>query len=62
MRHLVNQAGIPSLIFGPGSIAQAHKHDEHIVLDEFQEAIERLIEFIPAWCNRAPGEAHRDEA
>lgn len=51
MRHLVNQGGIPSVIFGPGSIAQAHKHDEHIVLDEFQQAIEHLVAFIPAWCN-----------
>ncbi|MFN0186516.1 MAG: M20 family metallopeptidase [Aquabacterium sp.] len=55
MRHLVNQAGIPSVIFGPGSIAQAHKHDEHILLDEFHQAIEHLIEFIPAWCNQDAG-------
>ena len=52
MRHLVNQGGIPSVIFGPGSIAQAHKHDEHIVLAEYLDAIEHLIAFIPAWCNR----------
>lgn len=54
MRHLVNQAGIPSVIFGPGSIAQAHKHDESIVLEEYLHAIEHLIEFIPAWCNQDP--------
>ncbi len=51
MRHLVNQGGIPSVIFGPGSIAQAHKCDEHIVLAEFQESIEHLVAFIVHWCN-----------
>ena len=51
MRHLVNQGHIPSVIFGPGSIAQAHKPDEHIVLAEYLDAIEHLIEFIVGWCN-----------
>ena len=51
MRHLVNQGGIPSIIFGPGSIAQAHKPDEHIPVDDFLAAIEHLIEFIAEWCD-----------
>ena len=50
MRHLVNQGGIPSAIFGPGSIAQAHKADEYIVIEEYLEAIEHLIAFIADWC------------
>ncbi len=50
-RHLVNQGGIPTIIFGPGTIAQAHKPDEHIVLSDYLAAIEHLIEFIPHWCN-----------
>jgi len=50
MRHLVNQGGIPSIIFGPGTIAQAHKPDEHIVLAEYTECIEDLIEIIAKWC------------
>ena len=54
MRHLVNQAGIPSIIFGPGSIAQAHKPDEHIVIDEYLECIGHLIAFIASWCNLEP--------
>lgn len=54
MRHLVNQGNIPSVIFGPGSIAQAHKPDEHIVVAEFLDAIEHLIEFIVDWCNAEP--------
>lgn len=51
MRHLVNQGGIPSVIFGPGTIAQAHKPDEHIDIAEYLACIDHLIEFIPAWCN-----------
>ncbi len=50
-RHLVNQGGIPTVIFGPGSITQAHRPDEHIVVEEFLECIEHLIAFITSWCN-----------
>lgn len=57
MRHLVNQGDIPTVIFGPGSIAQAHKPDEHIVLDEYLSCIEHLIEFIWSWCNLEPDTA-----
>lgn len=52
MRHLVNQGNIPTIIFGPGSIAQAHKPDESITLQEYLECIEHLIAFIWAWCNQ----------
>ena len=51
MRHLVNQGGIPAIIFGPGTIAQAHKPDEHIPLAEYLAAIGHLIAFIHHWCN-----------
>ncbi len=51
LRHLVNQGGIPAIIFGPGTIAQAHKPDEHIPVAEFLAAIGHLIAFIHAWCN-----------
>lgn len=51
MRHLVNQGGIPTVIFGPGTIAQAHKPDEHIAVKEYLECIEHLVDFIPAWCS-----------
>ncbi len=50
MRHLVNQGGIPSIIFGPGTIAQAHKPDEHIEISEYLDSIEHLIRFITDWC------------
>ncbi|MDH3738704.1 MAG: M20/M25/M40 family metallo-hydrolase, partial [Alphaproteobacteria bacterium] len=52
MRHLVNQGNIPTIIFGPGSIAQAHKPDETITLQEYLDSIEHLIAFIWSWCNQ----------
>lgn len=51
MRHLVNQGGIPSVIFGPGSIAEAHKPNEYIGIASYLAAIGHLIEFISLWCN-----------
>lgn len=61
-RHLVNQGGIPSVIFGPGTIAQAHKPDEHIEVDEFLAGIEHLIAFIGTWCNEARDRSFEDAA
>ena len=52
MRHLVNRGKIPSIIFGPGSIAQAHKADEYIMIKEYLDFIEILTELIPEWCNQ----------
>jgi acetylornithine deacetylase len=54
MRHLVNQGGIPSILFGPGSIAQAHRADEYIDLTEYAACIEHLIAIIGSWCNAPP--------
>lgn len=33
-----NEAGIPTVVFGPGGIDQAHTHDEWINLDELERA------------------------
>jgi acetylornithine deacetylase len=59
LRHLVNQAGIPSIIFGPGTIAQAHKPDEHIPVQEYLDCIEHLVDIIATWCG-APVAAASD--
>lgn len=40
-----NQAGIPSLVFGPGSLSVAHSKEEHIGLDEVLKAAEILLDF-----------------
>ncbi len=50
LRHFVNQGGMTGIVFGPGSIAQAHKPDEYIPVAEYLEAIELLALFIAEWC------------
>jgi len=40
-----NQAGIPTLVFGPGSLSVAHSKEEHIQLDEILLAAETLFDF-----------------
>jgi succinyl-diaminopimelate desuccinylase len=39
------EAGVPSFVFGPGSIAQAHTEDEWINAEQLQQAAEILFEF-----------------
>lgn len=41
-----NQAGIPCLVFGPGSIRQAHTAEEYVELSQVERASEILAEFI----------------
>jgi len=41
----LHQAGIPSVIFGPGSIGKAHTDDEFVPLDEVEMAAEILFDF-----------------
>jgi acetylornithine deacetylase len=54
MRHLVNQGGIPSIVFGPGNVAHIHKPNELIEIQKYLDCIDYLIEFICAWCNHEP--------
>jgi acetylornithine deacetylase len=37
-------AGVPSVVFGPGSIARAHTKDEYIEIDQLQRAAEILFQ------------------
>lgn len=34
------QAGIPSIILGPGSIGQAHAQEEYVKLEQLEQAFE----------------------
>lgn len=48
---LFQQAGIPAVIFGPGSIDQAHKADEFVAIDQIDECgafVEKLIDWAKA--------------
>lgn len=42
-------AGIPSVVFGPGSIEQAHTKDEWIAIDQLHLAVEILVRFAKDW-------------
>ena len=43
---VLSAAGIPSVVFGPGDIAQAHTADEWIELDQLERARRMLVEFL----------------
>ncbi|MEO8336769.1 MAG: ArgE/DapE family deacylase [bacterium] len=47
---LLNEAGIPTVLFGPGDISLAHAAEEYIVLDEIDRASEVLGSFAKRWC------------
>ncbi len=38
--------GVPTIVFGPGSIRQAHTIDEWVEIDQLQQAVELLVRFI----------------
>jgi acetylornithine deacetylase len=50
MGHVVNLAKIPTIIYGPGSIAHAHKADEFISIREYLASIRTLALTIYRWC------------
>ncbi|MHB9131528.1 MAG: M20/M25/M40 family metallo-hydrolase [Armatimonadota bacterium] len=44
-----NQLGIPTVVFGPGTLRFAHSNEEQIRLDEITEAAAILVQFILRW-------------
>ncbi len=44
------EQGIPGVIFGPGSIAQAHSPDEYVALDQLQDAARVMAMTAATWC------------
>ncbi len=50
MRHLVNQGGIPTLVFGPGSWELIHSPDEFIPLRAMVPCVQTLALTIYEWC------------
>ncbi|MGJ7524654.1 acetylornithine deacetylase [Variovorax sp. GB1P17] len=50
------QAGIPALVCGPGSIAQAHQPDEWIAASEL-DAVDRFLRGVGTWASGPDGAA-----
>jgi acetylornithine deacetylase len=44
-----NQAQIPTVVFGPGSLSYGHSKDEQIVLDDVLTASSILVDFLDYW-------------
>ena len=44
-------AGVPTVVFGPGSIEQAHTADEWVPLAEVEQASEAIYRFIAGFQN-----------
>lgn len=50
MRHFIQLAGIPCLMYGAGDVALAHQANEHINLTEIQTAAMTIATFLMDWC------------
>lgn len=51
MRHLRNQGKMPTIIYGPGSINQAHRPDEYFPVKEMLPSVRVLALTVYRWCN-----------
>lgn len=57
---LLNDAGIPTVCFGPGDIALAHSAEEYVPAAEIDAAADVLERLVSTWCNAAaPGTSRR---
>jgi len=52
MRHLKNQGKVPTIVYGPGSIHQAHRPDEYVPIKEMLPSVKALALTVYRWCNR----------
>lgn len=43
---IIHQSGIPCVVFGPGSISQAHTADEHIAISDIEKASDILMNLL----------------
>ncbi len=49
-RHLINQGKIPSFVFGPGTVGQAHSFDESIKIEDLISGVKALAIAVYDWC------------
>jgi len=50
---LLNEAGIPTVCFGPGDIALAHAAEEFVPIEEIERAKSVLARVVHQWCAEA---------
>jgi acetylornithine deacetylase len=50
---LLNEAGIPTVCFGPGDIVLAHAAEEFVPLDDIERATRVLARVVREWCGEA---------
>jgi acetylornithine deacetylase len=50
MRLLVNEGGIPTILFGPGDVRQSHRPDEFVPLDDLLLATRALALTVLRYC------------
>jgi len=50
---LLNEAGIPTICFGPGDIALAHAAEEYVPITEIETATRVLARVVREWCDSA---------
>jgi acetylornithine deacetylase len=56
MSRIMNDlAHMPMIMYGPGSIEQAHAIDEWVSLDQYLQAVRILALFIVEWCGISDG-------
>ncbi len=53
MRLLVHQAGIPTVLFGPGDVREAHRPDESVALEELVMVTKILVVMALRFCGLA---------
>ncbi|MBM7568185.1 acetylornithine deacetylase [Paenibacillus sacheonensis] len=56
----IGRAGIPTLIYGPGELANAHAVDESADPRELVDYAKIMIAFIADWCNRIKPESEHE--
>ena len=55
MTYLVNSAGIPTIILGPGSIEVAHQANECVSLDQVTQAVDVYTRTVEEWARDGQG-------
>jgi acetylornithine deacetylase len=51
LRHLVNTGGVPTVLYGPGSVHQAHVEDEYVPIEELEMVARTLAALVVRLCS-----------